>query len=188
MQALRGVFKFFLNSDMIHDNESQWPGTEQVFSEPARPYLLRVTGSSTALPCCGAWGKKNTPWRWDATSAPACGAPLPPTSIIVQITSAALSVLMNLHEFSSCLSLAHQNGYNMCFVLFLFSYWFVLGTEVHSSHSNPSLCPNHWCRRSWSWLVLWRPTRSPRTNTKKRCSFHHSGLECKSRKVKRYLG
>ena len=33
-------------------------------------------------------------------------------------------------------------------------------------HSNPSLCPNH-CQRSWSWTVLWRPTRSSRTNTKK---------------------
>ena len=31
-------------------------------------------------------------------------------------------------------------------------------------------------------LILWRPTRLPRTNTKKRCPFHHKGLECKSRK------
>ena len=48
-------------------------------------------------------------------------------------------------------------------------------------YSNSSLCPNqeHW--RSWSWTVLWRPTRS-RTNTQKRCPFHHRGLECKSRK------
>ena len=29
---------------------------------------------------------------------------------------------------------------------------------------------------------LWRPTRSSRINTPKRCSFHHRGLECKSRK------
>ena len=28
-------------------------------------------------------------------------------------------------------------------------------------------------------MVLGRPTRSSRTNTKKRCSFHHRGLECK---------
>ena len=41
-----------------------------------------------------------------------------------------------------------------------------------------SLCPNHWCWRSWSWTVLWRPTR---TNTQKRCPFYR-GLECKSRK------
>ena len=49
-------------------------------------------------------------------------------------------------------------------------------------HSNPSLCPNqqHW--RSWSWTVLWRPTRPFRTNTTKRFSFHYRGLECKSRK------
>ena len=25
--------------------------------------------------------------------------------------------------------------------------------------SNSSLCPNHWCWRSWSWTVLRRPTR-----------------------------
>ena len=40
-------------------------------------------------------------------------------------------------------------------------------------HSNPSLCPYHWCRRSWSWSVLWRPRRPPCTNTEKRCSIHH---------------
>ena len=49
-------------------------------------------------------------------------------------------------------------------------------------HSNPSLCPNHWCLRSWSWMVLWRPTRPFRTNTPKRCPFHYRGLECKSKK------
>ena len=32
--------------------------------------------------------------------------------------------------------------------------------------------------------MLWRPTRPFRTNTKKRCPFHHRGLECKSRKSK----
>ena len=35
-------------------------------------------------------------------------------------------------------------------------------------HSNPSLCPNHWHRRSWIWTVLWWPTRPSRTKTKKR--------------------
>ena len=30
--------------------------------------------------------------------------------------------------------------------------------------------------------VLWRPTRTSRTNTPKRCPFHYRGLECKSRK------
>ena len=29
---------------------------------------------------------------------------------------------------------------------------------------------------------LWRSIRPSRTNTKKRCPFHHRGLECKSRK------
>ena len=31
-------------------------------------------------------------------------------------------------------------------------------------------------------MALWRPTRSLRTNTEKRCPFSHWGLECKSRK------
>ena len=35
-------------------------------------------------------------------------------------------------------------------------------------HSNTSLCPNHRCWKSWSWSVLWRLTRLPRTNTKKK--------------------
>ena len=36
--------------------------------------------------------------------------------------------------------------------------------------------------KNWSWMVLWRPTRPSRTNTKKRHPFHHRRLECKSRK------
>ena len=35
---------------------------------------------------------------------------------------------------------------------------------------------------TWSWTVLWRPTRPFRTNTPKRCPFHYRGLECKSRR------
>ena len=42
--------------------------------------------------------------------------------------------------------------------------------------------PQPVCWRSWSWTVLWRPTRPSRTNTQKRCTFHHRGLECKRRK------
>ena len=34
--------------------------------------------------------------------------------------------------------------------------------------SNPSLCPNHWCWRRWSWSLLWRPIRHSKTNTKKK--------------------
>ena len=50
-------------------------------------------------------------------------------------------------------------------------------------HGNPSLCPNQYCWRSWSWMVVWRPTRPSWINTKKkRCSFHYRGLECKNRK------
>ena len=46
-------------------------------------------------------------------------------------------------------------------------------------HSNPSLCPNQQRWSSWSWTVLWRPTRTFRTNTQKRRPFHYRGLECK---------
>ena len=35
---------------------------------------------------------------------------------------------------------------------------------------------------SWSWTVLWRPTRPSINNTQKRCPFHYRGLECKSSK------
>ena len=49
-------------------------------------------------------------------------------------------------------------------------------------HSNPSLSPNQKCWRSWTWIVLWTPTRPSRTNTPKRCPFHDRGLEYKSRK------
>ena len=49
------------------------------------------------------------------------------------------------------------------------------------NNSNPSLNPNHCCQRSWSGLVLWRPTR-PRTNINKSHAFHHRVLECKSKK------
>ena len=50
-------------------------------------------------------------------------------------------------------------------------------------HQNDlSLWPNHWCQGNWHWSVLWRPRRSPRISTKKRCPSHHRGLECKSRK------
>ena len=54
-------------------------------------------------------------------------------------------------------------------------------------HSNLSLCPNYKCQRSWSWMVLWRPIRPPRTNSKNRCPFHWRGLECKSRKSGRQV-
>ena len=33
--------------------------------------------------------------------------------------------------------------------------------------------PDQSCWRSWSWMVLWRPTRPSRTNTPKRCLFHY---------------
>ena len=54
--------------------------------------------------------------------------------------------------------------------------------ETIQYHSNPRLCPNQKCWRSWSWMVLWRLIRLSRTNTPKRCPFHYRRLECKSRK------
>ena len=44
--------------------------------------------------------------------------------------------------------------------------------------------PQALCQRSWSWTVLWRPTKPFRTNTQKRCPFHYRGLECKIRKLR----
>ena len=55
-------------------------------------------------------------------------------------------------------------------------------TQTIQYHNNPSLCPDQQRWRSWSWMVLWRPTRPSRTNTPKRCPFHYRGLECKTRK------
>ena len=51
-------------------------------------------------------------------------------------------------------------------------------------HSNPSLCPNQECWRSWSWTVPWRSKRPSTTNTAKRCPFHYRGRGHKSRKSK----
>ena len=59
--------------------------------------------------------------------------------------------------------------------------WFISKAN-HKHHRNPGLCPKHLCHRSWIWLVLWRPTIPSRTNTYKRCPFHHRVLGCKSRK------
>ena len=43
----------------------------------------------------------------------------------------------------------------------------LLPRQTIQHHSNPSLCPNYWCWRNWSWLVLWKLTASSRTNTEK---------------------
>ena len=37
-------------------------------------------------------------------------------------------------------------------------------SQTIQHHSNPSVCPNHWCQRNWTWMVLWKPTRPFRTN------------------------
>ena len=54
-----------------------------------------------------------------------------------------------------------------------------LPRQTIQHHSNPSLWPNNWWQRSR--LVLWRPIRLSRINTKK-CHFHHGGWEWRSRK------
>ena len=64
--------------------------------------------------------------------------------------------------------------------------------QTNQYHGNPSLCPKQWCLKSWSWTVLWRPTRPSRTNTQKWrptrpsrtntqkwCPFHHSDWNAK---------
>ena len=43
-------------------------------------------------------------------------------------------------------------------------------------HSNPSLCPNHWCQRSWSWPLLWRPITPSRNNIFFKYPFKHRNL------------
>ena len=48
-------------------------------------------------------------------------------------------------------------------------------------HSIPNLCPKNECQRRWNWTVLWRPTKPSRTDSQKRCPFHHRGLGCKNR-------
>ena len=49
--------------------------------------------------------------------------------------------------------------------------WFQLISKANHSTSNPSLCLNHQCQRSWSWKVLRRPPRPSNINTKKGCHF-----------------
>ena len=40
--------------------------------------------------------------------------------------------------------------------------------KIIQYHSNPSLCPNHECQRSSSWMVLWWPTRPSTLTLKKK--------------------
>ena len=69
----------------------------------------------------------------------------------------------------------------------------LLPRQTIQHQSNSSLRPNLWCQRIWSWLVIWRPTRPSRTNSKKtkiknkqKKHFHQRGLECK-RRNSRYI-
>ena len=54
--------------------------------------------------------------------------------------------------------------------------------QTSQNHSNPRLWHNHWYQRNWSWSVLWKPRRPPRTKTKKRHRINLRRLECNSRK------
>ena len=61
--------------------------------------------------------------------------------------------------------------------------WSLFVSKVNDSVSQWSKSmpqPVRW--RSWSPMVLWRPTRPYRTNTQKRRPFHHRRMECKNRK------
>ena len=49
----------------------------------------------------------------------------------------------------------------------MFSLHFKANQSI--SLSIPSLCPGQWCWRSWSWTILWRPTRPSTTDAQKRC-------------------
>ena len=59
-------------------------------------------------------------------------------------------------------------------------FWSRLAGHSISQESKSILQPL--IQKSWSWTILWRPTRPSRINTPKRCHFYHRGLECKSRK------
>ena len=54
--------------------------------------------------------------------------------------------------------------------------------QIIKHHSNQVYAPTTNAKQSWSWLILWRPKITSRTNTKKRCPFLHKGLGCKSEK------
>ena len=96
-------------------------------------------------------------------------------------------------------SFVDHEGYSISSKGFLITVVNIMVIWVKFAHSSPNISV-HWflkcrcsllpspvwplpicldpslCQRSWNW-----PTRPSRTNTKKRCPFHHRGLECKSR-------
>ena len=57
--------------------------------------------------------------------------------------------------------------------------WSLHPRQTIQYHSNPSLCPNHHCQRSWTCDDLQDLLE---LTPKKRCPFHHRGQECQSRK------
>ena len=83
-------------------------------------------------------------------------------------------ILWKISQYTSILTAAQPSH----FFLYLINK-FQLNTRIRlrqsmvticflSNHSNPRLCPNHWCWISWSWTVLWWPTRPSTINTKRK--------------------
>ena len=67
---------------------------------------------------------------------------------------------------------------------------YTIARQTIQHHHNPTLCPNHWCQRSLSWTVLWRPTTSSRTSTKKDVLFITGDWNAKvrSQEIPRMIG
>ena len=82
-----------------------------------------------------------------------------------------VAIIVNKRVWNAVLGCSLKNDRMIC--LFQDKPFSITVIQVYAPTSN---------RRSWSWMVLWRPTRPSRTNTQKRCPFHYRGLECKSQK------
>ena len=63
--------------------------------------------------------------------------------------------------------------------------------QIIQYHSNPSLCPNHWFWKRWSWLILWRPTIPKGGKKKKKDSLFIIGdqnAKVGSQEISRIIG
>ena len=58
----------------------------------------------------------------------------------------------------------------------------------HSTSQSSKTMPNHWCWRNWSWPMKFcedlQDLLELTPKKKKKCPFHHRGLECRSRKTR----
>ena len=59
----------------------------------------------------------------------------------------------------------------LCAVSKMTGWSLFISRQIIQYPSNPSLCPNLYCQRWWSWTNLWRSKRPSRTNTKKDVIF-----------------